>query len=196
MLLRIAFAMRLWFTGLRPVSLLCFILPIGVIYSDMIEKFYTQESLAAFPEQSSQPPFVSTEHGGMQSYLVFVNRVQIQNIKNIHCRNPPLLPLPHLHRAQIMRRINLTHLPTPTNLLAEIRAQLMVLQLLGRAHNLLLMSTALVGPVDQAKHGAICILVSGLVDGSSIERWSLIFATALRVGVGKIDAIEGERLIA
>lgn len=37
--LRIAFAIFLWFFGLRPVSLDCFIRPVSVMYSDMIVKF-------------------------------------------------------------------------------------------------------------------------------------------------------------
>lgn len=37
--LRIAFAIFRWLTGRRPVALLCFIRPIAVMYSDIIEKF-------------------------------------------------------------------------------------------------------------------------------------------------------------
>ena len=37
--LRMAFAIFRWLTGRRPVVLLCFMRPIGVMYSDIIEKF-------------------------------------------------------------------------------------------------------------------------------------------------------------
>jgi hypothetical protein len=37
--LLIAFAIRLWFTGRRPVSFLCLIRPISVMYSDIMLKF-------------------------------------------------------------------------------------------------------------------------------------------------------------
>lgn len=40
--LLMAFATRLWLTRRKPVSFECLILPIEVMYSDMIEKFYVK----------------------------------------------------------------------------------------------------------------------------------------------------------
>jgi len=40
-LLLIALAIRRWFTGRRPVSLLCLMRPMGVMYSDIMLKFYS-----------------------------------------------------------------------------------------------------------------------------------------------------------
>ena len=42
----------------------------------------------------------------------------------------PPLPLRHLDRAEIMRRIHIPGLPPPRNLLAQIRSHVMVRQLL------------------------------------------------------------------
>jgi len=59
-----------------------------------------------------------------------IQRVEIQNIKSIMLRLLPLLPLRHLDLAQIMRRIHITGLPAPRNLLAQIGGKVMVRQLL------------------------------------------------------------------
>jgi hypothetical protein len=47
--LRIALAIFLWFLGRNPVSFECFILPISVMYSDIMVKFcYPMISLSPF----------------------------------------------------------------------------------------------------------------------------------------------------
>ena len=49
--------------------------------------------------------------------------IEVQDVKNIHKRPAPFLPLSHLHRAEIVRCIYIALLPSPRNLLAQIRAQ-------------------------------------------------------------------------
>lgn len=55
--------------------------------------------------------------------------IKVQHIKNIVIRLIPLLPLRHLDRAQIMRRIHITMLITPRDLPAEVKGQGMLRQL-------------------------------------------------------------------
>jgi len=66
----------------------------------------------------------------VDTYPVVIDRIEIQHIKNIMTRLIPLLPLRHLHRTQIMRRIHITCLPPSRNLLAQIHSHIMVPQFL------------------------------------------------------------------
>lgn len=102
--LLIAFAIRRWLTGRRPVSLPCLIRPISVMYSDIIEKFYSRVRIYIYPH-----PLIITIlttgvlRGGM--YSVFLDRVDSKQIHRIERWRFPRSPLPLLLETQIMRRI-------------------------------------------------------------------------------------------
>ena len=66
------------------------------------------------------------------THAILHQRIQLQHIKNIHRRLPPLLPLLHLHLAQIMRRVHIPRLPAPRNLLRHTRRRLVAGQILSR----------------------------------------------------------------
>lgn len=78
MALLTAFAILRWLRGLRPVSLLCLILPISVTYSDMMLKFCTGlcQLLLSQSHQLCLCRLPAT-------YLVVVHRVQIELIQHI-----------------------------------------------------------------------------------------------------------------
>lgn len=102
--LLIAFAIRRWLTGRRPVSLLCLMRPISVMYSDIIEKFYFHVRTCIPTHLLIASTLVKKDlKGGM--YFVFLNRV---DSKQIHCVKRWRLscpPLPLFLETQIMRRI-------------------------------------------------------------------------------------------
>ncbi len=122
--LLIALAIRLWLTGLNPESFEPRIRPMGDIYSDMTEKFCLHVS--------RYPSLTACYASGKQrgAYPIMLLRIKIQHIKNIPLRLMSLLPLQHLHTAQIMRRIHISGLPASRNLLRQPGSHIMICQIL------------------------------------------------------------------
>ena len=85
------------------------------MYSDMMLKFCTAlaNSIRIHEAYTDQP------------YLVVINRIYTQLIHNIDLQLrllPQLLPLGHLHARQVVRRVDVSHPPSPHRLLFEVGA--------------------------------------------------------------------------
>lgn len=84
MVLLIALAIRLWLTGRRPVSFECLILPIGVIYSDIIEKFYaSNQTISLNSSDFRNTTYQSRFRRGGGANPIILKRLKIQDIENV-----------------------------------------------------------------------------------------------------------------
>lgn len=114
MALRTAFAIFLWLTGLSPVSLLCLILPISVMKSDIIAKFCRERNKNKLALVLARAVLESCGKSVAVTRLVMVQRVDPQHVKHVlfwFSLGLRLSPLVCFHAAQIMRRIGLSRLP-------------------------------------------------------------------------------------
>lgn len=108
--LLIAFAMRRWLMGRRPVSPLPLIRPISVIYSDIREKFCMHVSYSRLEVLQ-------------KANLVVIQWVQLQDVAHVSALLPSRfrkLPFRHFRPTQIVRCIHITLLPLSRHLPFEV----------------------------------------------------------------------------
>jgi hypothetical protein len=96
------------------VSLLCRMRPIGVMYSDIMLKFYRSHVSCV---HTLKCPLAQATH------LVVIQRIYAELIQDVVLR-PGLptqfLPFGHFHPTQVMRCVHIAGLPSPCNLSSEI----------------------------------------------------------------------------